>query len=179
MDASRLDRLTRIFAAGASRRGVLRSLASAGLGVVVSRTPGAVEARKKKPKKLMRNSYGCVDVGLACRGNSGNCCSGICEGKKPKKGKKDRSQCVAHTIGNCPADQVACAVPGTLCGPMSVCVPTTGKACYCAALGPGACAVCRKDAECVALGWGPDSACTVVGAGCSQSGGTYCALPGA
>jgi hypothetical protein len=173
MDSHCFDRLARLLSAGASRRGIMRGLASAGLGVVVSRIPGAVEAKKKRPKKLKRNSYGCVDVGLACHGNSGNCCSGICEGKKPKKGKKDRSRCVAHDSGNCPLEQNACAAPGTSCGPLGVCSQTTGKACFCAQ-NNGMCAVCQRDSDCVALGWGPNSAC-LVGDGCPQTGGTGCA----
>jgi hypothetical protein len=176
MDAHRFDRLIRTLTARTSRRGIMRGLASAGLGVVASRTPGAVEARKKKSRKLKRNSYGCVDVGQACRGNSANCCSGICEGKKPQKGKKDRSRCAAHDSGNCPLEQNACAAPVSNCGLLGVCSQTTGKACFCAQ-NNGNCAVCQKDADCVALGWGPSSAC-LVSDGCPQTGGTGCAPPG-
>jgi hypothetical protein len=176
MNAPRFDRLTHALTAGASRRGILHGLASAGLGLMVFKTSVAVEARKKRAKKIKRNSFGCVDVGLACRGNSDNCCSGICQGKKPKKGKKDRSRCVAHDAGICLLEPGVCAETYTGCGPLGVCGLTTGKACFCAAIN-GLCSVCQKDADCVALGWGLGAACLVTD-GCPETGGTFCAPPG-
>ena len=48
---------------------------------------------KKKNKKPKNNAFGCLNVGQACNGKNDKCCSGICDGKKPKKGKKDKSKC--------------------------------------------------------------------------------------
>lgn len=172
MEALHFDHLTQALTAGASRRGILRGLASAGLGLFVARIPGAMEAKKKRARKLKRNSYGCVDVGLACRGNSGNCCSGICEGKKPRKGKKDKSHCAGHNAGICQVEAEVCTGTEVVCGPNGVCVQTTGKGCFCAAAG-GACAVCQRDPDCVALGWGPNSACLPEDK-CAETGGTAC-----
>jgi hypothetical protein len=178
VETTRFDRVARAFAAQVSRRQAMIALALSALaGASGAGADAAKRKRKRKPRKpLVFNGYDCVDVGLPCRGNSANCCSGICEGKKPKKGKKDRSRCVAHDSGDCPVEQNACAVPGSICGPLGVCSQTTGKACFCAS-NSGNCAVCQKDAECVALGWEPNSAC-IISAGCPQTGGTGCAPPG-
>jgi hypothetical protein len=108
-------------------------------------------AKKNKQEKLKFNEFGCVDVGGKCRGNDANCCSNICEGKKPKKGKKDKSRCVGHDEQGCRAGQkedgcggfnggfnVSCT---TSSGDPGLCNTTTGNAGYCA--GDGACVVRR------------------------------------
>lgn len=177
MNVSRFDAVTRSLASRPSRRTILVGLAA--LATTALRLPSTAVAGKRKNRrgnKLQRNSFGCVDVGLRCRGNSANCCSGICQGKKPKRGKRDRSRCVAHDGGSCPQEPDACVEPGQICGPLGVCGLTTGKACFCAAIS-GLCAVCQKDADCVALGWGANAAC-IVTEGCPETGGTFCAPPG-
>jgi hypothetical protein len=168
MDATHFDRLTRTIPALLSRRGILRGIGSAALGLGLARVPGTATA---KNKKLKRNGYGCVDVGNACRGNDANCCSGICQGKKPKRGEKDKSVCVAHNARTCTNGQDSCLQGNITCGTMGICLQTTGKAEYCGKA--GACAVCTKDADCEATK-GPGAACAICAASCAGTGGTAC-----
>jgi hypothetical protein len=178
------DSITRAFNADNSRRTVMKRLAGGALAALVVRfgPEGAAEARKKKNRKntkktpkLKLNAFRCVDVGKACRGNNANCCSGICKGKKPKKGKKDTSRCVAHNVLECLAGQDTCALGFIACGTDvdSACHQTTGNAAFCA--GKGACAECRKDTDCEGE-FGPGAAC-VVCAECEETG-TACAAAG-
>lgn len=170
MDTARFDRMTRTFSTVLSRRGL-----AGALGVAAGAIPGLAAAKKKK-KKLKKNAFGCVDVGGKCRGNDANCCSGICQGKKPKKGKKDKSTCVAHDVGDCQADQDACVGgDGNECttsgGEQGACFRTTGKASYCAA-DVGACFSCSRDVDCQEV-CGANAAC-VVCTGCTGTGGAAC-----
>ena len=99
MDQTSFNVVTRILSHLPTRRAVLRGLAGAGLGFNSLRLSQAVEAKKKHKKRNKRtkhtktqpvlNQYGCLDVGQPCKGDSTRCCSGICAGKKPKKGKPD------------------------------------------------------------------------------------------
>lgn len=178
MSDSRFDRLTRRLSATPTRRGVLLGLA-ASLGLAVTRMPRAVTAKNKHKKKLKRNQYGCVDAGGNCQGRDNVCCSGICDGKKPKKGKKDRSRCVAHHEGACTLAQDSCANDDpTPCHPdlPYFCLRTTGKAAYCGWNPAPACLTCRNDADCEQT-LGPDAAC-VVCPSCPGSAETMCVLPG-
>lgn len=141
------------------------------LGLAVG-VPTLTEARKKK--KVKRNAFGCVDVGKFCK-NDGQCCSGICAGKKGKK------QCKAHDAEGCQARQVE-----EFCGGIDVpcttsagvedgaCDTTTGNAGFCA--GDGECTVCTKDADCIAL-CGPQAACIICNGECEETGGTACVGP--
>lgn len=98
MDGDRFEALARLVTAS-SRRGALRCLAGAVLALGwVTRRPAGGLARKRKRKPAF-NAFGCVPVGKPCRGKNGVCCSGVCQGKKPKKGKPDRSRCAAHNTG--------------------------------------------------------------------------------
>jgi hypothetical protein len=155
MDHDAFDRLTGALSRGASRRRVLQLTAAAlGLGGAGGAAPRTT-AKKKKKKPLKFNEFGCVDVGGTCRGNDANCCSNLCEGKKPKKGKQDTSRCVAHDASTCLAGQTP-----TVCGGLETfdclasggtngdCFTTTGKAAYCAAEG-SSCFPCQKDADCI------------------------------
>jgi hypothetical protein len=159
MDAPRFDRWTRSLTDTVSRRSVL-GLAGAALGLAATRFPGIATAKKKHkkkvPKKLTRNSFGCVDVGKACRGNSANCCSGICDGRKPKRGKQDKSQCVAHDASTCQAGNDGEVCGGlfniectNISGNLSTCHTTTGNAGYCPTYVQ--CTVCRRDSDCEPL----------------------------
>jgi hypothetical protein len=176
-----------------TRRDVLRGLAGASLGLVVLRSPDAGRARKKRKRKnkkpkLKRNAFGCVDVGGKCLGNDANCCSGICEGKKPKKGKKDTSVCVGHdTAGVCFPDSDTCTVGGTIpCGPGvrdCRCLLTTGNAGFCGDLEAGfteLCRDCARDADCEAE-FGPGAACVffhgICSVFCPATGRTACVPP--
>jgi hypothetical protein len=161
MDEIRFDRFARSLADKPSRRGVLRGLAATmGLAVVHFQSSVEAKTKRKRKKKLILNAFGCVDVGGKCRGKDANCCSGICQGKKPKKGKKDKSTCVAHNVGECQAGQDFCAGNGVLCGTEAACFRTTGKASFCGALIGGDCRVCSRDSDCEAE-FGPGAACVV------------------
>jgi hypothetical protein len=157
MDADRFDTLARALAAPASRRRVLRGLALAG----VAAGPAADAATaKKRRKKVKRNSFGCVDVGRFCR-RAGQCCSGICTGKKGKK------TCKGHDAGvGCQAglQELECSGTDTSCmsatGTPGVCATTTGNAGYCHSSGLP-CTTCHKDADCQELCQLATAACTM------------------
>jgi hypothetical protein len=184
MDGIRFDRLTRSLVTGVTRRHVLSRLGMAALGLGLLPSPEAV-AKKKKKKKLKLNQFGCVNVGGKCRGKDKNCCSGVCQGKKPKNGKRDKSRCVAHDESTCEPGQT-----GTVCdgaadvpcaptsGPVGVCFTTTGNAGYCSA--SGTCSPCQKDADCIGV-CGEGAACVPCASECDFLGGTACvgASPGA
>jgi hypothetical protein len=160
-----------------SRRDVLRGLIAAGLGFGALRLPEAAAAkkkRKKKPRKPTFSAFGCLNVGQPCRGDSATCCSGICQGKKPKKGKKDTSTCVAHNTGGCTPERSLCVTdsPASQCSAEGVCLTTTGNAGFCADadIGFTNCQPCRTDTDCEALGFGAGAACVIFD-------GQFCASP--
>jgi hypothetical protein len=173
MDPSRFDHWTKSLPFAASRRRALLALA---VGI-----PGLAEAKKKKrknrkrnKKKIKRNAFGCVNVGNFCK-NSGQCCSGICEGKKGKKKCQghDQSTCQAgQTIEDCGGVAVDCT---TTSGDEGSCLTTTGNAGYC--FSDGDCFPCAKDADCVPF-CGPQAACIAcAGEECGEEGGTACVGP--
>jgi hypothetical protein len=159
-----------------SRRGLLHCLAAAGL--MLPRSSGVTEARKRKKRseKPKPNAFGCLNVGQRCSGSNEKCCSGICQGKKPKKGKKDKSKCVAHNTGGCSPEQDFCTTdPNTPCGVDGVCGRTTGNAGYCIDQTVELpCAACKRDTDCE-LGFGPGAACLICEIACPETGGTVCA----
>jgi hypothetical protein len=177
MDDLTFDRLTRALTQTRSRRTLLhRVVAGIALGVMAPRDGAA--AKKRKKKKLVFNQFGCVNVGGKCRGKDANCCSGICQGKKPKQGKKDKSRCVGHDTGGCQAGQfeaecvaLTLDVPCTTSGIEGRCDTTTGGAGYCRNF--KRCASCQKDQDCV-LSCGANAAC-IVCPNCEDTGGTACA----
>lgn len=166
MDDRDFDRLTRAVSTRLPRRRLagLLGLGAAGLGILG--LSDLAEARKnrnknkknkkrqKKKKKVKRNDFGCVDVGKTCK-NDGQCCSGICEGKKNKK-------CKAHDESTCQAGQDSCiGVPApcmTTAGFIGQCGTTTGKAAFC--FSDGDCFPCTKDADCEPT-FGARAACIV------------------
>jgi hypothetical protein len=173
---SAFDAAVRQVATRLSRRGLWGVATTVALGATTLWHPAGDARKRKKAKKLQRNSFGCVDVGNACRGNSANCCSGICQGKKPKQGKTDTSVCVAHNVLECRAGQDACVQGFIPCGtdPDFSCFQTTGKAAFCG--GNGGCAECRKDTDCEGE-FGPGAACTVCDELCPETG-TACVAAG-
>ena len=174
MEGTRFDLLARTMA-GRTRRRFLTGLAGTlGLAVVVE--SDAEAGKRNKHSKLKRNAYGCVDVGKPCRGNSANCCSGVCNGKKPKKGKKDRSRCVAHNTGACQEGFDACKGVDVTCGTGGLCLETTGKASFCGDPDTDVCAACSRDADCEAM-LGPGAACIFCAALCPETQGRICLLP--
>jgi hypothetical protein len=177
MDGSRFDSMTRLLAGTSPRRSVLLGLASAVLGLSGARRPNGASA--KKSKRLERNAFGCVNVGGTCRGRDKNCCSGRCQGKKPKKGERDRSRCVAHDEDTCKKGQNLTGCGGqtvhctTSTGGTGACRTTTGNAGYCS--GDGQCRRCRKDADCRPF-CGPKAACVVCDSPLCEVG-TLCVGP--
>jgi hypothetical protein len=169
MEASRFDTLARTLSDRTSRRVVLGGVLGA-LGVQVA---GAAK-KKNRAQPLRRNQFGCVDVGGKCRGNDANCCSGICEGDKPKKRKKDRSRCAGHDASTCQAGQDTSAGPFFPCvssrSATARCVITTGNAPYCA--GDVFCRSCARDTDCSAEEFETGAAC-IVCASCPET--TACA----
>jgi len=107
MDEFQFDALTRSLIAPGSRRQAVATAIVGLLGAFGARPAAAKKAKKaKKPKN---NAFGCLDVGQNCRSSDRKCCSGICHGKKPKKGNKDTTKCVAHNVGGCTLDRAPSA----------------------------------------------------------------------
>jgi hypothetical protein len=159
-----------------SRRDLLRGLASAGLalGIVGRPDPGAAKKKRKK-KKIKRNRFGCVNVGSFCK-HAGQCCSGICEGKKGKK------RCQAHDTRGCQLADDTCVDEGSVLCPddaggankaLFLCFQTTGKAGFCGIQVGSQCVACTKDADCVA-DFGAGAACVVCARFCADSNHTTC-----
>jgi hypothetical protein len=197
-----------------SRRDVLRALAGAGLGFGALRLPDAVAAKNKKRKgkkrkhkkrnqvpnppvapsppalpPLVFNQYGCLDVGRPCRGDSTNCCSGICQGAAPAAGQPDASRCVAHNAGVCTVETNSCELGVDVrCNPsvpVSLCTSTTGNAGFCADISAGTtthCRVCTRDTDCQDE-FGSGAACVVLDGACTPlcitTGRTACLPAGA
>lgn len=168
------DSLTRSLAAYRSRRGAVRGVAAAlGLAATVVPANAAKKKNRKKVTKPRNNEFGCLDVGKKCNGKDSKCCSGLCQGKKPKRGKRDKSKCVGHNAGSCLAGFDVCLGVIAQCSTEGFCFQTTGKASFCAG-GTGICTDCQKDTDCEALGAGPGAACVVGDSECPQTGGTVC-----
>lgn len=154
-----------------SRRHLLSGLAGLGLsmGVTGYADPGFARKRKgKRKKKVKKNFFGCVDVGLRCE-NPEQCCSGICTGKKGKK------TCQPHGQSTCQAGQHICQSGSqnpctTIAGDDGVCSTTTGNAPFCGVRGD--CFTCRRDTDCE-LFFGKGAACAIC-AMCGVTGGTAC-----
>lgn len=177
MDSIRFDDVTRALSPLLTRRGLAGVLGLAALG-----TAGVADAKRKKRKKRKKknknnggdevklNAFGCVNVGDFCQ-NSGQCCSGICEG----------STCKAHDVATCLKGQTdfTCAgVTNVDClaplGGEGRCLTTTGNAGYCAGdqVPPAdGCISCNKDADCISA-CGPNAAC-ILCANCPE--GRSCA----
>jgi hypothetical protein len=160
-----------------------------GIANTAARKKGKKRKGKKKPKALLFNQYGCVDVGQPCRGDSSTCCSGICEGVAPGRGKPDRSQCVAHNTSICtPALNICTTGSESTCNANNAsthCTVTTGNAGFCADFTQGAakhCRNCSRDTDCQAE-FGAGVACVVFtgicATYCPATGGTACMPAGA
>jgi len=179
---------------------VLRSLAGSGLALGSLRLSAVGEAKnmhkRRNKKKTPRaqpvfNEFGCLNIGQPCRGDSSLCCSGVCAGDKPKKGKPDRRVCAAHNAGNCSPQRDRCTVQDPVlaeCNPsdqFASCLVTTGKAPFCASLlgfnRALQCQPCAKDADCLALNFPPGSACVRLSGqacnGCEATAGRACFPP--
>ncbi|MCD6027956.1 MAG: hypothetical protein K0S78_130 [Thermomicrobiales bacterium] len=173
MNASRFDRLVRALTDGATpRRVVLRGLAGAGfaaallpwIGEDLDARRGKKRGKRKKGKQNKKppvNRFGCRNVGVACS-SAGQCCSGICEGGRRRKGKKTRKTCRAHDTGGCRVEQDSCSGEFFPCtatnGADGFCHVTTGNAPYCGV--SSTTFDCTKDEDCIDL-CGPEAACVV------------------
>jgi hypothetical protein len=173
MDDRQFDRFTRRIVVGGF---------AAVLGGGAAGLPHQASAGKRK-KRLKRNEFGCVNVGGKCRGKGQHCCSGICNGKKPKQGEKDTSRCVAHDAGvGCRAGDHEAGCDGaadisctTSTGSLGVCDTTTGNAGIC--IFGFSCFPCRKDEDCQKQGCGPRASCVRCQESCPHTGGTACVRP--
>ncbi len=180
MQSHQLDNVSRRLAR--SRRTLVGAgvLAASGLKGFSTLTPlDAVQAKKRKRRPLVLNTFGCVDVGGKCRGNSDNCCSGVCQGRKPKKGKKDKSVCVAHNTGGCSVASDSCLVGGTPtpCPPDGACLRTTGNAGFCGDFTRTTCQACQRDRDCEIV-FGAGSACVICATStCEATGRRLCVAP--
>jgi hypothetical protein len=172
MDQNRFAVLTHSMTRIPSRRDVLRGLVAAGLGLQAAPRPDVAAAKKRK--KVRFNAFNCVSVGGFCK-NAGQCCSGICEGKKGKR------KCRAHDTGGCQPGgrDTICSASGTdipcttsTGAEVGQCNTTTGNAGFCAAA--GSCFACTKDAQCQERYGQPEAACIRCDK-CPQTGGTSCA----
>jgi hypothetical protein len=134
--------------------------------------------RKKRSPKATPNQYGCLEIGDSCK-SADQCCSGICDGKKGKRA------CRAHGAGTCKPQPGVCTNPDPGLGTCNnnnfcYCHRTTANSIYCADQEHTECADCRKDADCVALGYPPGSACIPYSEGiCSGAceSGMACVVP--
>lgn len=177
LDNLLIDRLARRLATALSRRHAAALFLSTAVSPLLRYTSGDA-AKKRKRKKPKKNEFGCLDVGKKCNGKDNKCCSGICKGKRPKKGKKDRSKCVAHNTSTCQVGEDTCLLDSIRCGtdPSSHCFRTTGKAGFCGALDSGVCVACAKDKDCE-TDFGPGAAC-VACPDCGLAVTTACFAPG-
>jgi hypothetical protein len=173
MNATHFESPARTLTTAPSRRTVLRlTLGGTLVGLLTRLGRDDAAAKKMRKRRLKRNSYGCVNVGNACHGKDANCCSGICEGKKPKQGKQDKSRCVNHNTADCSFGQDACLVPID-CGPQSTCYRTTGEGSICGVGALGQCRPCTKDADCTTE-FGPGAACIICANDCPEGQETAC-----
>jgi hypothetical protein len=188
MDDRRFDEIARILTDHPARRALLRGFVG-GLVALCAKliAPHDADAknwrrnkrqkrkkRRQKPQLPVPNAFGCLDVGQPCRGDSTLCCSGICEGAKPTKGKRDTSRCVAHNTGGCSTgprpefcfgEDVDCTMSD---GTPGACGTTTGNAGYCFNITLRD-QRCTKDTDCREDGF-PSAACIL----CLASDHTHC-----
>jgi hypothetical protein len=121
-------------------------------------------------------------VGNFCQ-NSGQCCSGVCQGKKGMK------KCQAHHQDICQSGDDACLDTLVLCTTSSEsdgeCLHTTGNAGYCSNE-EGDCFACTRDTDCVpfcgegAAGIICDTQCNEpgqTGTACLATAGNSCKIP--
>jgi hypothetical protein len=173
--STRLADVLRSLSSLPSRREVLRGLAVTGLGLglglglaVVPTQTEAKPARRKKrkrPQPAKPNRFGCLEVNDPCRRHL-QCCSGICTGKPGRK------RCRAHGTGTCnqanPAICETAAPEQTFCNNSRtcVCIRTTADSSFCGQTGAGSgCTTCKRDTDCVKLGFPSGSACAPVATG--------------
>ena len=184
MDGFHFDDLIRTLSQ--SRRSLLGgALALAGgwqsvASAKARRTPKR-HKHKKRGNEPKLNAYGCLNVGVRCK-NAGQCCSGVCEGKKGRRTCRahDTRECKQDGPGFCAASNIIDAFCGeTAC----LCYRTTGGSRVCGEELSGVvsqCADCHKDRDCEDLGFPPGSACApLFGGRCDGAceAGMACIVP--
>ncbi|MGH2614514.1 MAG: hypothetical protein ACRDJC_04695 [Thermomicrobiales bacterium] len=167
MIASRFETLIRALTdRPIARRALTRGLAGAAMAAGLARWSGEdLHARKRRKRKTrnkpLENAFGCRNVGVVCT-SANQCCSGLCAGKRGKKGKSSKKTCRAHDASDCRIDQDSCSGTNFACitstGEEGFCHVTTGNASYCA--NDGIEFPCTKDEECNPF-CGPLAACNV------------------
>jgi hypothetical protein len=170
IDEQLFDELTRRAAVGGLL--AVSFLPFAGVVAAAAKKKRGNRRRRRKRPTLERNQYGCVNLGGKCRGKNTHCCSGRCQGKKPKKREPDASRCVDHDTGGCHAAQDQCATAFSPCGSDGFCYRTTGNASFCGAYDSqwfNPCTACTTDAEC-RPNFGPGAACIVCPDDCPPPG---------
>lgn len=163
MEGYRFDAITRSLTG--SRRVVLGSVMGSVLTWMSGDDTRATPKRRRKRRRRMPrlkpgkpNRFGCLSVNVPCRRHR-QCCSGIC------RGHRGRRRCRRHGAGTCnqaaPAYCEASTPPLTNCDNTNGCwcLRTTGGSSYCGAAANSVCTVCERDADCVAQGFPPGSAC--------------------
>jgi hypothetical protein len=181
MTDARIDHLARLLSGTHPRRGHLQRLVAAGLLMASGALPSAhAKKRRKQNRRGKPNAFGCLDVGQRCGGQSAACCSGVCQGKKAKKGRRDRSKCVAHNTGGCVATEQSCGADNAdvPCGVGGFCLLTTGNAAFCGDVTTGVCAACRRDDDC-AFGFGAGAACILCDNDFCEATGSRACVPAA
>ena len=178
MDADRFDTLTHSLTGAATSRRRLLTAAGSALATLAAAL-GVADAGA--------THYTCRHVGKPCT-RKGQCCSGLCRGPQGKKTCRARGAGTCQQQGQalgCTASDVTMARCNNDAG--CVCMRTTADSNYCAKNvcldgDPicGRCAVCKRDADCVAQGFPAGSACIPHTdgrcAGLCESG-TACLLP--
>ena len=174
MNATRFDRLARSLTGLSSRRRVLGGVTGAAVALASLRLRDIADARNRRPRKKAPNlgMFGCQKIGGRCSGKNAYCCSGLCAGKTPKSGEKDKSHCVArNTSVECGPNHDHCdATVGcmTSAGNAGECAFTTGRGGYCFDIDrPDL--PCRRDPECQQV-LGTSAACVW----CQSTGLAHC-----
>ena len=174
MDGKRFDSLARTVGRRPSRRDAFQALAAAGIAAAAARLGLGTEPAAAAQVRVERR-FNCSAVGQKCKGKDSNCCSGRCKGKGSKKGRRDKSKCVAHDQGSCTADQDTCSSGRrAACGGGSGggCLKTTGNASFCGQVQTGQtpprlrCHNCETDIDCENAGFGRGAACVVCESNC-------------
>jgi len=133
---------------------VLRGQPGSALAFASARITGTAGASRSCPRP---NAYCCLNVGQKNCGNGALRCSGICQDRRPRKGKRDKRKCVSHDAQIFQPTDDSYTEPAVLCGKgLRNC--TTGNAGFCGK--SDVCGVCSKDADCEAMS-GQGAACVV------------------
>lgn len=198
MDAQRFDRLTRLLAAGADRRRVLRVLLGTGAGLLTARVGVAQEAPPnaavcvKDDDCVAPDSDPCTGVlcadgvcspfiascapGFACCGNGQCCATTVCQGDADCPSGGDPCTRVRCQDGACLDSRVLCPAGSTCCGSGECCPLPCLTDVDCAVTGGDPCTGARcLEGSCVSftVDCGQDACCGGVCLEPCPTGQTY------